>query len=171
MELDILRQTIQEHVLGEESLFNQKQLSFMNEIIRPILERIRYHFLQHVDEGTSVEHGEHGEHELPNATHGKTVRFTSSRLDRLPEWVLFYIKEIIVENRVWNMLQDCVKPMSCAVAAFLNEEISNKEYWTEVTSPRKAKVEKIDYFFISEMIRLTKYALEKRKGTYIDTRQ
>ena len=131
MELDdILRQTIQEHVLGEESLFNQKQLSFMNEIIRPMLERIRYHFLQHVDEGTSGEHGEHGEHELPNATHGKTVRFTSSRLDRLPEWVLFYIKEIIVENRVWNMLQDCVKPMCRAVATFFNEEISNQEYWT-----------------------------------------
>ena len=104
MELDILRQTIQEHVLGEESLFNQKQLSFMNEIIRPILERIRYHFLQHVNEGIS---GEHREHKLPNATHEKTVRFPSSWLDRLPEWVLFFIKEIIVENRVWNMLQDC----------------------------------------------------------------
>ena len=128
MELDdILRQTIQEHVLGEESRFNQKQLSFMNEIIRPILERIRYHFLQHVDEGTS---GEHGEHKLTNATHEKTVRFTSSQLDRLPEWVLFYIKEIIVENRVWNMLQDCVKPMCRAVATFFNEEISNQEYWT-----------------------------------------
>ena len=127
MELDILRQTIQEHVLGEESRVNQKQISFMNEIIRPMLERIRYHFLQHVNEGTS---GEHGEHKLTNATHEKTVRFTSSQLDRLPEWVLFYIKEIIVENRVWNMLQDCVKPMCRAVATFFNEEISNQEYWT-----------------------------------------
>lgn len=157
IELDVLRQTVLEHILGEQSCGNQKSLSFMNELIRPILDRVRYHFLQHVNGGTT------GKHEVADATHEKAIRFTSSRLDRLPEWVLIYIKEIMMENGVWNVLHDCVKPMTRAVTALLNEEISKHDAWTELTSPRKAKVEKVDFFFISEMIRLTKYVLDKRK--------
>lgn len=70
------------------------------EICGPILERIRFHFLEASDD-----------------------RPTSMRIDRLPEWLILYVRDNVLEGGPWELLHRGLAPFlaSSWMVNFLNE--------------------------------------------------
>ena len=69
------------------------------ELFRPLVERIEFHFVEH-----------------------STERITTSRIDRLPEWLLTYVRENFIEGGPWDLVQSGLRTADNGLPlAFLNE--------------------------------------------------
>lgn len=97
----------------------------LTELCRPIVERVHFHFLE-----TSPD------------------RPTSTRIDRLPEWLCLYIKEQVWETGVWDVVTHCNVIMHTALLGIKKDEY---EHTNDLA---------ID--FVNEIIRLMQFVLEER---------
>ena len=64
-----------------------KQLDVVVELCRPIVENVSFHFLQVAND-----------------------RVTSTKIDRLPEWLLNYTRETVLEGGVWDFIAEDLAP-------------------------------------------------------------
>ena len=89
--------------MGEEDeKWNRNQSSIvLKELFRPILDRVRYHFVEPSPE-----------------------RLTTTKTDRLPEFFLNYVREHFLEDGPWNLVQKGLAPKINGIELeFLNELI------------------------------------------------
>ena len=76
------------------------RLDCVAELCRPIVERVTFHFLQEAEE-----------------------RISSTRIDRLPEWLLGYIREHVFLGGPWAFVEELASALNAEAVAFqfLNE--------------------------------------------------
>ena len=76
------------------------------ELCRPLVERVRFHFVEQTKD-----------------------RITSKRIDRLPEWLLSYVKEHCFEGGPWDLVETGMsKIVDDAPFQFLNEMVQLAQY-------------------------------------------
>ena len=84
----------------EGSLFTESMDPILLELCRPFVQSVRFHFVEQSNE-----------------------RPTSSKIDRLPSWLLNYIRENALEGGAWDVVVDILSPvydMNLSLS-FLNE--------------------------------------------------
>ncbi|EJK71177.1 hypothetical protein THAOC_07410 [Thalassiosira oceanica] len=96
------------------------RLSIVDELCKPLVERLRFHFLE---EQTSITSsggdGKRGDPQSPQS---------SSNLERLPEWVFRYLREALDKHGMFDVIRDGLIPLidttvqSLAVTASMNEQ-------------------------------------------------
>jgi hypothetical protein len=75
------------------------------ELLRPIVERVQYHFLE-----KRVEQQQPSSKPFSSKQEPQTSR-TISRLDHLPEWIIAYIRDnVLVEGGPWDLVRLIVAP-------------------------------------------------------------
>jgi hypothetical protein len=96
--VQIENEKIQAYVTGIPSVAGK--LESVVELCRPIVERVTYHFLQQSEE-----------------------RISSTRIDRLPEWVLNYVRENALEGGPFDFISEisAVLGIEAIMFQFLNE--------------------------------------------------
>lgn len=96
--LQIENEKIQAYVTGLPAV--SRKLESVVELCRPIVERVTFHFLQQEEE-----------------------RISSTRIDRLPEWVLNYVRENALEGGPWDFVAEIshVLQIEGMMFEFLNE--------------------------------------------------
>jgi len=91
------------------------------ELVRPFVERLRFHFVQAAPD-----------------------RPTSSRIDRLPEWLLTYVVDNILDGGPWDFVSNCLAP-AIIVAGSSNTTTTN-----------------LPLDFLNELVRLVQWVLNER---------
>lgn len=96
--LQVNDERVRSHVSGIPAV--PCRLDSVVELCRPIVERVVFHFLQESEE-----------------------RISSTRIDRLPEWVLNYIRENVMVGGPWEFIEEIasVLKMEAVMFQFLNE--------------------------------------------------
>ena len=74
------------------------KLDVVVELCRPLVENVSFHFLQQSDD-----------------------RITSTKTDRLPEWVIGYIRENVFESGLWEVLSEDLAPKCAAERQILEQ--------------------------------------------------
>lgn len=103
--LQRVNEIVKAHIRG-----NEKPLPELSDVVielcRPLVERILFHFVEQSDD-----------------------RITSKRIDRLPEWVLNYIREHAFEGGPWDLIEGGISRLvDDAPLQFLDQMVKLAEY-------------------------------------------
>jgi hypothetical protein len=91
--LQIAHEQVQAHVTGIPAV--PRKLESVVELCRPIVDRVNFHFLQESED-----------------------RISSTRIDRLPEWVLNFIRENALEGGSWDFVTEVASVLKIEAIMF-----------------------------------------------------